>query len=915
MGRILPCLFLCLAITVGFASARTWIIEPDGTGDAPTIKAGMDSASYGDTVLVGCGTYYEHNIQMKSGVCLSSVTGTFDCAKINGLNEGRIFHAECDSSASIIGFTAVQGLVYESFGGGIYEFDSALNVSNCKFRHCGSYYTGGAAFLSQSASVYTDCVFQDSWSVGMHFAARHGGGVCAGYGGSPTFINCAFLDNTADYGFGGGAAAWLHVDATFRGCLFAGNEALYPFGGGGLAVLANSSAEVSDCTFYGNFSANAYFAGGVICGDTSFVSLENCIIASSRRGTAFYWDGIGTEAVITCCDFYGNPDGDWVGPIADQYGINGNISEDPLFCDFLAYDFHLCSISPCLEADTCGTLGAYGLGCVHDSTDVLWTDVTTDILGEDGAGSGLAWVDYDTDGDLDLYFTNRVTDENALLRNHDRTAEGFIYAQPPTLSDPANSRGCPWGDYDGDGDPDLYVSVKGANKLIRNDDDAGFVDVTTPPLNDGGTGQAAAWFDYDNDGDLDIYLVNNGANKLFRNDSAGVFTDVTSGPLGDASWGMGLGLADYDNDGDMDVYVANYDNTANVLMQNQGGGVFVDVTTPVLECALSSYGAAWGDYDNDGDLDLYVTNEGPNNLLRNDAGSFTDVTVSPLGDAGYGRSAAWGDYDNDGDLDLYLVNWDGANRIFRNDGDEFTVGPGCACPVTSDVREGFSTAWADYDKDGDLDLYLVNDGANRLYRNELEPGYHWLEVDPVGMISNPDGVGARVRVVAGGMAQMREIAGASGFASQGPLTAWFGLGSETMVDTLQVIWPRGGTVRTMTDVAADQTLEVVESDVSGIVDRARPTAFRLYPSSPNPFSTATAIRYDLPEVARVRLAVYDVSGRLVCTILDNDRKGPGRHTAYWGGCNAEGHPVAPGIYFCELRTGTYSGIERMVLLK
>jgi hypothetical protein len=116
-------------------------------------------------------------------------------------------------------------------------------------------------------------------------------------------------------------------------------------------------------------------------------------------------------------------------------------------------------------------------------------------------------------------------------------------------------------------------------------------------------------------------------------------------------------------------------------------------------------------------------------------------------------------------------------------------------------------------------------------------------------------------------------------------------------------------------VAADQTVEVVESDVSGIGDPARPVAFRLYPARPNPFSSVTAIRYDLAEAAAVKLTVYDVSGRRVCALLDGAVKGPGRHTATWSGRNAQGQAVAPGIYFCELRAGRNTSRELVVLLK
>jgi hypothetical protein len=455
---------------------------------------------------------------------------------------------------------------------------------------------------------------------------------------APTFIHCVFSDNVAYGGSGGGIACRYSAGPIFDHCVFAGNLANgLDRGGGGMAVRGSSLAELTNCTFFGNRARGTDVAGGILCVESSSVLLDNCIVAFSEEGYALSWDESGVEPVLTCCDVYGNANGDWVGSIADQYGINGNIWEDPLFCDPSNYDFYLCSNSPCLDADTCGTIGAFGQGCGTCTSYVLWTDVTTDILGDAGAGAGFAWVDYDNDDDLDIFVTNG-TSENRLYRNDSLTAKGFVEATPRILADPADSRGAAWGDYDNDGDLDLYVSNDGPNRLFRNRGNEKFQDVTRSPLDDSGIGQTVSWADYDNDGDLDLYLVNDGPNKLFRNDGAGDFTDVTSGALADSGRGMGVGWADYDDDGDQDIYVANYG--INVLLENQGDDVFVDATTDVLRVPFASAGVAWGDYDNDGDLDLYVANAGYNKLLRNDGGIFTDVTIPPLDDVYVGRSVA-----------------------------------------------------------------------------------------------------------------------------------------------------------------------------------------------------------------------------------------------------------------------------------
>jgi hypothetical protein len=1172
---------LGLPLVASTVSAETWVVLPDSSGDAPTIQAGIDSAVAGDTVMVMCGTYHEHDIQIKSGIYLTSATGLADCVTISADTLGRVFYCGgVDASTNIVGFTATNGLKRDESGGGMYCDGSDARFTNCTFHINHSDVSAGAAYLYMGSPVFTGCVFSSNTVMdtcdggairayrgapvftgctfldnhapaglggafhytntgspvltGCHFernrATRgggvylrpgysdavisgctfrdnsategtfgHGGGLaCLLYGsdveisgctfeynsawggggmytydssptitdctfrentvtlagagisctngGNPTIIQSRFYDNTAALR-GGGADVASHAVANFEYCAFAGNivtGGLEGDGGAGMVVLSGGVANVTNCTFYANSTAGS--GGGLLILPDSPATLDNCIIAFAGNGGAVSIYG-GPEPVFTCTDIYGNVGGDWVGDIADQFGVSGNISVDPLFVDPTGYDLHLLLGSPCIDTGGCGLIGAYGpvdgygirsvedvsrdqggfidlewvrisfdsagsdtvvegysiwrrvdpsppLGSraetatgpgrpghappgtwelidsvaatgqpiyettcptdcdstgagicwsayyikAHCSAPILefdtppdsgysadntanegWTEVATyEMCDYDGYGSGLAWVDYDNDGDLDVYFTNRVTDENRLFRNDDLTPEGFVEATPPILAGSSNSRGCPWGDYDNDGDLDLYISNKGSNRLIRNDGGGNFTDVTASPLDDPSTGQTSAWLDFDNDGDLDLYQVNNGANKLFRNDSAGIFTDVTSGPLGDANWAMGLGVADYDNDGDVDIYVANYDG-ANVLLENEGGGVFTDVTTAVIESARPSYGATWGDYDNDGDLDLYVTNEGANNLFRNNGSSFEDVSVYPIYDGSRGRGAAWGDYNLDGHLDLYLVNYGTLNKLFRNKGDaSFEEAPCTACPFM-DGQEGFSAAWADFDKDGDLDFYVVNDDGrwNRLLRNELVPGHHWLEVDPTGVISNSDGIGARVRIVVGGEPQMREICSASGFASQGPLTAWFGLGPETVVDTIEVTWPASGIVQTLTGVTCDQTIVIYEVDLSGVGvgDVTRPSTFRLYPGRPNPFSTVTTIRFDLPVAALVDLAIYDVSGRMVRGLIDESLKQPGRHTAYWNGLNGKGERVASGVYFCRLRAGSYVEIGEVLLLK
>ena len=290
-----------------------------------------------------------------------------------------------------------------------------------------------------------------------------------------------------------------------------------------------------------------------------------------------------------------------------------------------------------------------------------------------------------------------------------------------------------WGDYDGDGDIDLYVTNWGAaiqvppNRLYRNDTLAGIlamVDVA-PDLgvdNDRNS-VAAAWADYDNDGDLDLYVADFfEQDYLYQGDGGQSFTEVGRArqmvnliKLGSV---FCVGWGDYDNDGFLDLYLGKYYHD-NELYHNTGEGLLEPVFDLGVGDRRDTNSLSWVDYDNDGDLDLYVVNrEQENALYRNDLnadqGLFTEIACAlSLADAEIGQSAAWADYDNDGDLDLYVANV-GANALYRNDGDDTFVNVAAAAEVAV-PSSGWITAmaaWGDVNGDGIFDLYLAN-GADR----------------------------------------------------------------------------------------------------------------------------------------------------------------------------------------------------------
>jgi hypothetical protein len=562
---------------------------------------------------------------------------------------------------------------------------------------------------------------------------------------------------------------------------------------------------------------------------------------------------------------------------------------------------------------------------VPETTQFRFTDVgEASGTNDSGPSYGVAWGDYDNDNDDDLYLTRFGQNvDNRLYRNNgDGTFTDFAAAAGTTGG--GLSSNAAWGDYDNDDDLDLYVAREGApNRLYRNNGDGTFTDVgAASGTNNSGTPYGLAWGDYNNDGDLDLFVANEGASLLYRNMGNGTFTEVgvSSGTSNNGS-ARGVAWGDYDSDNDLDLYLANF-GSANRLYRNEGNGTFTDVgASSGTGDTGAGIGVAWGDYDNDTDLDLYLANfGGGNRLYRNNGdGTFAEVGA-PSGTSGGGlcRGVAWGDYDLDGYLDLF-VSSDGRDRLYKNNNDGTFIEVAEAYGI-DDGALGLGAGWADYDSDGDLDLYLANyEGVNRLYRNDTAVprggGNHWLLVDLVGTESNRAGIGARVRCIAGELSAIREISGGSGFLSQSSLTVAFGLGNAPIVQTLEVQWPSGN-VQTLENVAVDQRITVTEEGTVSTPEAAPlPQTYALYANTPNPFNPVTAIRFDLPRAGAVQLVVLDVNGRTVRKLVDGLHYEAGQQQVTWDGRNDQGTSVASGVYFYRIVASTFTATRRMVLLK
>jgi hypothetical protein len=469
---------------------------------------------------------------------------------------------------------------------------------------------------------------------------------------------------------------------------------------------------------------------------------------------------------------------------------------------------------------------------------------------------GVAAGDYDADGWVDLYAVGGELGQTRLLRNRgDGTFEDRTVAAGVGLPG-ALTCGPTFADYDGDGWLDLLVGghLGTPLTLLRNRGDGTFEDVTAGSgLTSATSNFSSAFGDYDGDGDLDLAVSHWASNEsfgppvehLWRNEGNGGFVPATvaagvdpflAGRFG-FTWTFTPSFADLTNDGRLDLLLASDFGTEQVYW-NDGDGTFTDATTAV-NSSENGMGSAVGDYDNDGDLDWFVTSildadgtaEGNwgvtgNRLYRNRGdGRLEDVTDAAGVRLGYwGWAACFADFNLDGHLDLFHVNGfdsDSAMSVqFHDDPSLFYVANGdgtftdrSADVGLSDVGQGRGVVCFDYDRDGDVDIYVGNgEGqASRLYRNDAGVKGGYLAVALRGPGANTQAIGARVLVTTGMRRQMRELAAGGNFVSQNPPIAHFGLGEASSVERLEVEWPDGG-LTTMTEVATNQLVEIVHPD-------------------------------------------------------------------------------------------------------
>jgi enediyne biosynthesis protein E4 len=547
--------------------------------------------------------------------------------------------------------------------------------------------------------------------------------------------------------------------------------------------------------------------------------------------------------------------------------------------------------------------------------------------------NGIAWIDYDKDGKQDFFIV-----QNGLYHNDGNG----LFTKILNSGLPATGGiGTTWADYNNDGYIDCLISGGGAvgTRLYKNNGNGTFSQITDTvlqPIQLRGWG--SAFGDVNNDGWVDIAIASpigfagitdpgkfllNKKNGSFEKITGLVFTDVLDAYTV-PSW------SDYDNDGDVDLFIGSgrvnggLSPDYNFINKTRKGGlpVLKRIINGPLGTETGHDGQIWNwiDFDNDGDLDAYLTNYSgldpvngtANEFYRNDNGTLVKLTEAVAGtivtDIGFGLASTWGDFDNDGDLDCITTSNSGVNHYYQNNftnkhnNNQFPYFSSVVDSMPFLGNSGsfsFTAASADYDDDGDLDILMSAGTRNRgLYTNKLidSNNRNWVKIKLAGTISNKSALGAKVRVRAHTQNgkpvwQMREVSSQNTFNGMNMLDLHFGLGSAKKIDDIIIEWPSGRT-DSYKNLNPNQTYNYIEGkecdedeDEEQRLASASFTSKNIAPESiekneaslsfsifPNPFISTTNISYKLEKGSNVSLKIYDAAGKLIKVLVNGQQK-------------------------------------------
>lgn len=572
--------------------------------------------------------------------------------------------------------------------------------------------------------------------------------------------------------------------------------------------------------------------------------------------------------------------------------------------------------------------------------------ITTETLAQ-GSYLGASWVDVDGDELLDLFICRKDIFKNL--------GNGNFVKITNSIPLQGGALGNTWADYDNDGDIDLFVvntnQATPSSHLYRNDGNGMFTKILTGSIADSSanTGWGCVWGDINNDTYTDLVIAaayGFGSvmhpNRFFYNNGNGTFTHIDTTNITDSNDAFTIPMfSDYDQDGDIDLFIGS--GPANTIgdrdylwrnmMKEQSVPYFFNrIDTGIIGTEIvDGQNWNWIDIDNDGDLDGFLTNYSQNirNRLYRCEGPryYVKMTSAEVGtivtDQGAWLANTWGDFDNDGDLDCFLTNDGGPTKYYSNNGSGFFTKIDTLAVVTAGSTYGATIG--DYDGDGDLDLFVAGSTVTKaLFRNETNNNNKWINIRCVGMgpqpgMTNKSALGTIVKIKANINGtptwQIREINAQNSFNSMNMLNVHFGLGNASVIDSMIIKWG-GGLTQTFTNVQLNKFYKAIEGQglneiLIGInqISTEVPGKFNLEQNYPNPFNPVTKIKFAVAKASSVKLSVFDVTGRLVSVIIDKQLNAGTYVTDF------DASRLSSGIYFYRLESGIYRETKKMTLIK
>ncbi len=550
------------------------------------------------------------------------------------------------------------------------------------------------------------------------------------------------------------------------------------------------------------------------------------------------------------------------------------------------------------------------------SQDVLSSPISHGQITNVGLGPGISFVDYNSDGWDDISIPASGTEDFQFLKNVGGT---FEIDPLPISSNGKQARQISWVDFDNDGDLDFFATGEQGDLWFYEHLDSGnYEDITNASgfITSSVEYWGNSWGDIDNDGFLDVFIsVRDNAqidyNYLYKNNGDGTFSDITaSAQLSNVGYiTFCSSFFDYDKDGDQDIYLANdKDETPNILYRNNGDSTFTDVSIESgTDLYMSAMSTTIDDYDNDGWLDIYITNFYPpfidgatigNALLHNNAdGTFTNVALeSNTRFDSIGWGAVFTDADGDMDKDLYVSGQpDGTGGLLPSafyENDDLQ-----SFELREDIGFGnnsfrsFGNAIGDVENDGQADIIVINTNNEpiNIWNNQQQTSNHWLKIKLEGTTSNRMGVGALLEIKVGDIYQYNYTLCGEGYSSQNSQSEFFGVGDNTEIDHLKIIWP-SGQEELINNLEVDQSIVVREGE--GIVLSVEKTLENdaLFALFPNPSSTHITLYYRTQTEAFA--TIFNVQGQYISKqALSREKENYRFDISH----------LANGIYFLEVR--------------